>query len=320
MVLNFKKEESISIVEFQTAMEIYGAKRLEDTGGFEKYYISVPCFEVKGVTFRHSASNYVIQRGVSTMIMKRAMQELGEKYGERQYGVGKIYSIRKLLVIVSMLEEKYTKKLVDDIIGEVYKQLLTYPVLPEKYQFPKQRIQGSKMKELYSLIGEFRKLVNPFYNASLKLRDPREYQEQVKVAFAMRENVEEPEQPYILLDLMAASVKSSFSYFQSRDENVNCITEIIYQQGRRDAYMYICYAYRLVSGKETIYMRCKPDVTKSEEVELSFNLQTGMLQEGVENKLLPVTDKQLEWIIRNFKFSIRKIEKKIIKNLTMEEV
>ena len=86
---------SITIREFQVAMETYGAERSSD------YCVSgnnvlVPCFNVAGTYFIHSSSNYIVQRGkrVPEEILICAMAELGEKHpGGKNFWWGQIQSL-----------------------------------------------------------------------------------------------------------------------------------------------------------------------------------------------------------------------------------
>ena len=114
----------ISIKEFQTAMETYGATRISDVKNNDTL---VPQFFVGDVVFQHSGSDYVFQDGreVPIEIMIKAMSELGEKYpyGEN-FRCGKILSVKGLLTLVSMFENRYSKKLVENLTRKTYQKLL----------------------------------------------------------------------------------------------------------------------------------------------------------------------------------------------------
>ncbi len=113
----------ISINEFKTAMETYGATRLSDV---KINNTLVPRFFVGDVVLQHSGSDYVFQNGreIPTEIMSKAMVELGEKYpGGDNFWCGEIHSVKGLLTLVSMFENRYSKKLVESLTRKTYQKL-----------------------------------------------------------------------------------------------------------------------------------------------------------------------------------------------------
>ncbi len=102
----------ISIAEFQVAMEAYGAERLPDRKGI-RFKDAVPCFYVRGITFVHSGTYYIVQQGAkaSKEVMNEAMAEFGEKSpGGENFWFDGIHSVRGLLTLAAMLENKYSKE------------------------------------------------------------------------------------------------------------------------------------------------------------------------------------------------------------------
>ena len=113
----------ISINEFETAMEIYGATRLSDIKINDTI---IPRFFVADVVLQHSGSDYVFQNGrkIPIEIMSKATAELGKKYPYVDNFQGeKILSVQGLLTLVSMFENRYRKDLIERYTKKIEQKL-----------------------------------------------------------------------------------------------------------------------------------------------------------------------------------------------------
>lgn len=176
---------SISMQEFQFVMEAFGAKRLKDWVNPETGVVA-PRFEVEGTRFYHSGSYYVAWagRGVSWDEIGKVYEVL-KKHEESQsfdYAKNQVYSFKGLLVLVSILEKKYTKELVDNLISEMYKKLFENPLLKKKPT--NTSLKEQPLPKIRKLLSEFDELANPF-NGHLKLKDPISYMDRIKITTSM---------------------------------------------------------------------------------------------------------------------------------------
>lgn len=172
---------------FQLAMEIYGAKRLKDQEGAKYEYICVPCFEVKGVKFLHSGTNYVVTKNklLSLEYIKKVLLEkVGQKEMQGQhFQYDKICSIKGLITLAALIDDKYSREYVDNILSEIYQRLIQdtsnlFEVSKDKYWNSEFK---AKLERVRELVNEFDILVNPFSNGKFSLNNLPEYIEKLDV-------------------------------------------------------------------------------------------------------------------------------------------
>ena len=194
----------ITIAEFRAAMETYGAKRMTDRKGLKANFL-VPCFAIGDVTFFHSGTYYVVNRGaeVSEGTMNRAMAELGEEYpGGENFWYGEVHSIKGMITLALMLEDKYSKVLVDNLTNEAYKKLLGCSLI--------QAPPLLKMEELQRLVDQFDRCANPFVKGAFDLKEPIEYLDKLDVTIAYREG--ENEHTRIIIKDRESQVEITYWY------------------------------------------------------------------------------------------------------------
>ena len=123
----------ITTRQFIVAMETYGAKRMTDTKS-PITYLAVPAFKVGGIEFLHSGLDYIIWREnkIPEEIIEHAKQECETMFSAD----GKIYSIKGMLTLVTMLEGRYSKSLVNEVINETYQKLLEELDIHSKPEIP----------------------------------------------------------------------------------------------------------------------------------------------------------------------------------------
>ena len=312
---------SITIREFQVAMETYGAERLPNCTG-SRYDVSVPCFNVAGTKFLHSGSYYIVQRRkrVPEEIMNRAMAEFGEKHpGRDNFWWGEIHSIKGILTLSAMLDGKYSKELVDKLTNETYKKLFDCPSIKSNVDFPFCSTHSPKMEKLCKLLSEYSNIVNPFGNNKFKLKEPIQYLDAVKTSLAMKEGKEH----YTRLIMRTNSCQARFN----EDENGWCYdTFVPIQRNRNNGNIIMGHHYSngndAYEVDEVVYLSYKairysynphPD-----DIDLRISLKTGLAWKTCkEEKAEPATDEQIEAMITHLKISIKKIKNKIVRNISM---
>ncbi len=299
----------ISIIEFKTALEVYGAKRLADCIG-SRYNFMVPCFKVEDTTFLHSGSYYIVQRGaiVSDKLMKEAMAKLGEKYpGGNNYWYDEIHSVRGILTLVSMLEGKYDKELVEKLTAETYQKILQHPSLqkslPSQFdEFPED------WKTLTDLVKELDHIANPFVNSSYKLKDPIHY-----------------------LSKLTMSIGSGKTSFRLKIENSNTSVEFSVDNNgiyysifisnpsgskKPEGWLNVGHYNKPSFSDEIIYLDYCPKGGYShtdDDFDLRVNLHNKLAwQTYHENRIKPITKKQISVMTNLFQRAIETAKAEIL--------
>ena len=307
---------SITIREFQVAMETYGAERSSD------YCVSgnnvlVPCFNVAGTYFIHSSSNYIVQRGkrVPEEILICAMAELGEKHpGGKNFWWGQIHSLKGILTLATMLDGCYNKERVDELTNATYKKLLDCSSIQSNVDFP---FQSLKMERLYKLLAEYSNIVNPFGNKELNLKEPIQYLDAVEVTLALKEG----RNHYTRLTLFTNSSEAKFV-----DDETGWFydTFVPIQRNRNNGYISMGHYFLNGSDGRPVdeVVRLDYKVNKDnykhhpDDIDLRISLKTGLAWETYkEEHAKPATDEQIEIMITHLKICIKKIRDKIVRKM-----
>jgi hypothetical protein len=306
----------ISFVEFRVAMETYGAKKLPDGIG-SRYAVPVPCFSVGETIFLHSGSYYIVQRGTeaSREIMNRAMAEFGEKDpGGDNYWYGEIHSIKGILTLAAMLENKYSKEWINELTNATYKKLLECSLITKSEYSP-------RTKKLLKKIAEFDSLVNPFSNNELVLKDPIEYLDRLKLSIRYKEDDEEPFARFYLeeesIEIKYDNDPDGWTYntlmYVQRNGLNGCINLIhYYEKGDKskpaDEVIYLDYDANRKSYDD------HPD-----DIDLRISLKTGLAWKTYhEEEAAPVTDEQVKLMLTHLNMCIKRIKSSIIRYMIRE--
>lgn len=310
---------SITIREFQVAMETYGAERLSNCSG-SRCRISVPCFNVAGTNFLHSGSYYIVQREkkVPEEIMNRAMAEFREKHpGGDNFWWGETHSIKGILTLAAMLDGKYSKELVDELTNETYKKLLDCSSIQSNVEFPFHSTHSPKMEKLYKLLAEYSNIVNPFGNNEFKLKEPIQYLDTVEIALALQEG----RNHYTRLNL---STNSSQAKFGDDEKGWFYDTFVPIQRKRNNGYISIGHYYLNGSDGRPIDEVVRLDYKAirdsyddhPDDIDLRISLKTGLAWKTYKEEQAELaTDEQIEVMITHLKISIKKIKNKIVRNM-----
>ncbi len=307
--------------EFEVAMETYGAERLPDCLG-SKNCIFVPCFEVTGSKFFHSGTDYIVQSGkeVPREVMACTIIEAEEKHPKGyDFWFGEIYSIKGILTLVAMLENKYSKKLIEELINKTYKKLLDCPVIQKNVEFPFNKLNLPEMEKFYLLLEEHSNIVNPFgsCNFKFKFKEPIQYLDIVNVSVVQCNKIH-----YTSLVLSKKSYRAKFVdnndkwYYDTmvpikRNGNKSYVgINHYFLKGNNEHIIdeVICLDYEV---KNDSYHYGHPD-----DIRLRISLKTGLAwEEHEKEKAKPVTEEQINIMISYLKISIKKIKNKIVSQM-----
>lgn len=308
---------NISIEEFKIAMEMFCAKRLQDQPCMYGY--PVPCFEVKGINFLHSGSSYITtqKNKVPETVMNQAMSEFGEKdHGGENFWLGDTFSVKGILTIAAMLEGRYTKELINKLHNETYKKLFDCPLIQNNDIIPFQELLSPKMEELRKLLFEYDNMINPFgninSNINIKLKDPIEYSEKIKICFSSDEN-------HTLLRFFTSESKIEF---HTSTEGLSYSTKILTNPEIGNVWI-IDHYYIKESDTETAdecislsnttgggYLKHPGDF------DLIISMKTGLTWKmHHEKQATPATDEQIEIMITNLKIIIKDIQRIFVSNM-----
>lgn len=309
----------ISIREYQVAMETFGAKRLPDVEGTRYKYL-VPHFEVSGAEFIHSGSYYIVN-SVPDSIMSKAMVELNEEHpGGKNFWWGEIHSVMGLLTVACMLENKYTKELVEELTNKTFMALLDIEFIREqskscckKFEYPPMSENKTKlMTELLELVDEFDRTVNPYADSDIKVKEPKTYFDKVSIAVSQRQysGVLNLETNAIELRYSVGGTGVDWSYSMAANN-----------EAPKAGYTIINHYYDTYNNRnrEMLYVRYtetgKYDDTPS-HIDLRIDLESGNTWNNYEEKMAkPLTQKDLKNIIRHIKRMIKKAKSEIIDNM-----
>lgn len=301
---------SIAIRTFEVAMEMYGAERLPDYMISDRN-ISVPCFNIAGTIFLHSGTATVIQRGnlVPKKIMKRAMSELGEMYpgGDNHFSLGEIVSVKGLLTLVSMVEGKYSKKLVNELTYKTYKKLLDCSTIRNNVEIPFYPAHSPKMNTMCKLLAEYVNVVNPFGNNDCRFEELTPYFDDLKFYLKTAEHQDE-----LTLNFNSSTVnflnnengRSYYSHVVINSSSINIGYH--YNNGNNgvDIDEIVSLDYR-----ENMYM-------PREDIELRISLKTGLAWKNYKKEdIKSVTDEQIETMITYLRISIEELKKQIVNTI-----
>lgn len=298
---------SIAIRTFEVAMEMYGAERLPNYTIFDRN-ISVPCFNVAGTIFLHSGRATVTQIGnlVPKKIIERAMAELGEIYpfGGNHFYLGEIASVKGLLTVVSMLEGKYNKKLVNEFTDKTYKKLLYYLSIRNNVEIPLHPAHSPKMNTMCKLLAEYVNVVNPFDNNAHRLEKIIPYLDNLK--FYLDTTMRQDEFRLALDSSSTISFlnnENGWSYHSHVVINSSCINTVYhYNNGNNgvDVDEIVCLDYR------------KNMDMLQKDIELRISLKTGLAWKNCKKEdIKSVTDEQIETMITYLRISIEELKKQI---------
>lgn len=299
--------------EFQVAMETYGAKRLTNYFG-DDYGTSVECFDVEGIVFVYSGTNYVIteNKQVLEKIIINVMPEFGEttSSGESLWW-SEMHSIRGMLTLVAMIEGKYSKEYVNELTNAAYKKLLDCEFIKSNIELPPHSLQSPKMEQLDKLLTEFSNVVNPFGNSDFKIKEPIQYLGTIKVSMEYSETI---------TSLILTS-NASETVFVEDITGWLYDSSVAIQRNRSNGYInignYYCNGSDGKGIDEIIYLTYKEDENSYEsspnDIDLRISLKTGMAWKGsFEDNAKPVTDEQIDTMIAYLKITIKKLRKKIM--------
>ena len=305
----------ITIREFKVAMETYGAKRLSNVVG-STYNIPVPCFKVAGITFLHSGSNYVIHKEdkVPKEIVKQAKEICGEKCSTvDNTGHNKIFSVREMLTMATMLDGKYSKEEVDNLMNETYKKLIGYLTNKSNAEMQLYDYHLQKLQKLYELVAEYKNLVNPYGNKDFTFKEPIQYLSSVNVSMDMQKG----ENRFTALILYT---KSSKAKFKKVEDGWFYDTIVPIQKNHKNGYIHIwnyCEKGDYMNPvDEVIRLYYKADKNSyagdPNDIDLSISLKTGLVWQNYRKDFAtPATKEDIKIITSYLKSSIKKIRSKI---------
>lgn len=306
----------ITIKEFQTAMETFGAKRLKDRKG-ARYLIDVPCFKVKDTVFLHSGSYYVVQRGkkASESIMDQAMKVLGEEHpGKNHFWYEEIHSIKGMLALALILEEKYSREKLYELTNKTYEKLLDSSAIKSKPEVFCIRNPSLVLLKLYRAVEEFDRFVNPFTNANLEFKEPKDYLNKVHVKIGVpdKEN-----NLYITLHLISKKTEVRYN-------NDPSIWSYSCYANTKKAHIEMIHYYDKKSDDEVVYLDMNMikedgnwDFDNPNNIDLRISLKTGFAWKTHEKDkpITSATDEQINLFISYLKFATNQIKSQILEKI-----
>lgn len=286
---------AISIREFDVSMSICGAKRLDERIASNKK--KVPQFSVKGFSFYHSGSYYIVIKGdeisvSTTEIMEQAREEVQEEFpGGENFWYEEIHTLKGLIILVIILQERYTQETVKQLLNDVYKQLLDNR---EIKQIPKFSILNHRVCRLQKAVEEFRIMVNPYVG---DVKEPIKYLDDIGVS------VSTDDATVLRLSAKQCSTKYSrkgkaFSY--SSETNL-----------QKDGYCEeVSISYYVSNGQE--YLQLLRYIKEKSNKSLTMNLTNGTVWNGNDcENAIPVTNEILDVMLSYLESASKELQNEI---------
>ena len=305
---------AISIDEFKTAMETYGATR-EKYETSLRFDVPVPCFSVGETYFAHSGTYYISQVGgrVSNKIISKAMAEFGEKSpGGDNFWYGEIHTVKGILTLAAMIENKYSRELIDELTNTTYKKLLDCQRITKSA-----KNDLTKMEELHKRIFAFDGVVNPFGNDTLDLKDPIEYLDYAKVSIGLNDD-----KSSVNLFLLGETCELGYRYDR---EHWIYSADILVQKNGLNGAIFLSHYFdpsrkEPNSYEEKVHLTYWANREKNDhhpyDIDLTISLKTGLAWQTYKEELAePVTDEQIDVMIEFLNFCMKKINSSIIAHM-----
>lgn len=302
----------ISIFEFRAAMMTLGAKQLPDIPG-TRYSFLVPCFQIGATVFLHSGSYYIVQRErkVPQDMLDRAMEKFGEKHpGGKNFWDGEIHSVKGILTLGTMIQERYSKELVDQLANETYKMLFEKSEVKNKVELPTRCETSQKMAELCEVIAKYDQIVNPYSNHQLKMKEPIGYFDKVQIHMANEKECE-------------FECKSAYTRFKADDYGWSFVSKVDTYASAPDkgGYIFISHYYYNRNGGHSVneviqveYRSINTWDADPRAVKLTISLKTGMAW-IINVKKEPVTDEQIDTAIKLLKVCSNRLKRRMIRKM-----
>lgn len=292
----------ITLYEFQTAMETYGAERIKD--GSSQF---ANCFKVADISFYHSDSKYIVQGKMNEKFVNRAMSELGDDSWHEE-----INTVRGILTLAAIIEEKYAKELIEELLNNTYKRMLVHYLIRRNVDF---EIYSEKMRKLYKYVFEYCNMVNPFGNCEIDFKEPIQYLDTVNVNIGLKEGKNYYRRLKLSSKLCQAvsenNKKQWFykSFIQIPKDKPNGYIKIRYycpKVGSEyffDNVVHLCYK----SSTDSFNKRYPEDI----DLRIGFKTETAW-EPYKERYGKNVTDEQIDIMIKYLKITIDRLKEDIV--------
>lgn len=167
---------SLTLTEFQTAMETYGANELCPTYRDGEFY---SCYNVSGIYFFHSSFSVLVPHNDIPKETMNAIDKLGgnllDSYSKHKYlqpfYCEDLASIKKLFMLLTLLNKTdYDEELVNELTNKCYKKL--FSLIPNRKNAGAYFVKHpQKIDKLYTLLDEYYNLVQPFGNDNFVIKE-----------------------------------------------------------------------------------------------------------------------------------------------------
>lgn len=301
---------SISKDEFQTAMEIYGGGTFLDGHiGTRVRHIS-PCFLVGELVLLHSGSDYVVitNEDIPQDLISEVISELGtyNPYRCNWLQQGELHSLEEVLTLVTMLDKKYSKEAVAELIHKTRQKFLS-PTLQAVLNCPaaksivsfssRYKSDSAVLQSLWQTVEEYDKTVNPFADTNLKPCPINDWPDSIIL-----------DKEYVKSDIAEFSLHSKSASVRTY-LTVPAYTSWFVSQ---DVSFYAGHCYNLSCGgsviEEVVYFDYS---NKDVEKNLRISLTSGLAWHSLEIDKSPATDEQFEMMSSFLKKSIDKVREEI---------
>lgn len=300
----------ISSIEFRTAMKVFGTKENKTV---DKYL--QPCYTIRGINFSFFADTVTwLGDELPEEILEKAREILSNgnnQIEDSHFENHTIYTVKGLLTIAALLENKYTKEYIENLLNQTYKRILKI-VNPGK--MPK-----DGLTKIQDMLDEFKKCVNPF-ESGFDLKDPIEYIDIIKTSIQYFQDPVFPfkissviqlERKYIKTFLKIKYHKQKYGTRFNIVENGHLVDIVI-------TYNKICDDSDGESFRETLTMTVRE--TARDKINMTIDLKTGKVWKyWDEDKAQKASSEILEKFIFYLKKANEAIKNRITSKMIKKE-
>lgn len=337
-------------LEFEKVIEITGIKNI--VGRYHgRDDIDGPIYEWNGFKFKFSGSYYAMIYG---HVPYDLVKILYEKYSNNEYlvrwdggseyvvptsGTGCYHIDRKdgLLCFITELQDYYAKlnnngiieesqvEKQAELIGEVNDKLikecklgLTTNMWLKKHnpnELTEKELLDEKDILIRKLLKEYDKVVNPFNSKSLKLVEPSEYSNNIRLGFYSNKK-----DFYSMYACLRESQDNAVGYHRNNQELM--YKSFYLEDKEKQVYFYHYYENRNLNTKnfneEIKIDHFYKELDDKRKVGIEYSLSTGLIGGHYEEKL-PITEEQKQFIIEELEKAIEMAKKITIDNMVVKK-
>ena len=213
-----------------------------------------------------------------------------------------------------MVDEKYSKNFVDDLMNTIYKKLLDNPEFKKNNSVVFRNLKTNNAYELYNLLSDFSRIINPYADIFVETKEPIDYIDNTKLGIAVEDR---------FVQFWLTNTPCQVTFKNGNDGWMYDATATIDRKYYKGV---LCIGHYYNNGTDGrpvdevvrldyIERNNEESEMSEEDIDLRISLKTGLAWSEKQSikEAKPVTEDQVEEIIAHLKVLIKKVQKRIYK-------